>query len=92
MILHMKQILIQLDDVAAAQLEKIAPGRSRRRSEFLRKVIARALLDTLEPRTREAYERWPDAAVPVAPAEWADEEEAVHPPAKRRRSRRTTRQ
>ena len=84
----MKQIMIQLDEATAAQLEKIAPGSSRKRSEFLRGVIARAIHEALELRTREAYEKWPDQPSPVEPADWADEKEAVHPPAKHARKRR----
>jgi hypothetical protein len=76
----MKQILIQLDDATAAQLEAVVPGSSRKRSEFLRGVIARALHDTLELSTRKAYEQWPDEPARVDPGEWADETEAVHPP------------
>jgi hypothetical protein len=75
----MKQVLIQLDDATAAQLEKVAPGSSRKRSEFLRGVIARALHETLEVRTRRAYEEWPDEARPVDPGEWAGADEAVRP-------------
>ena len=32
--------MIQLDDATAAQLEKVAPGSGRKRSEFLRGVIS----------------------------------------------------
>jgi hypothetical protein len=85
MIIHMKQILIQLDDATAAQLEAVVPGSSRKRSEFLRGVIARALHDTLELSTRKAYEQWPDEPARVDPGEWADEAEAVHPPRKPQR-------
>jgi len=75
----MKQVLIQLDDATAAQLEKVAPGSSRKRSEFLRGVIARALHETLELRTRRAYEEWPDEARAVDSREWAGADEAVRP-------------
>ncbi len=75
----MKQVLIQLDDATAARLEKVAPGSSRKRSEFLRGVIARALHETLEVQTRRAYEEWPDEARAVDPGEWASAEEAVSP-------------
>jgi predicted transcriptional regulator len=78
--------MIQLDDATAAQLEKVAPGSSRKRSEFLRGVIARALHETLELGTRKAYEKWPDEPPPVAPGEWADEEEAMRPSPKPKRS------
>jgi hypothetical protein len=81
MIIHMKQLLIQLDDATAAQLEHVAPGKSRKRSEFLRGVIARGVQEALEANTRKAYERWPDAPPPFDAADWADESEALHPPA-----------
>lgn len=79
MMIHMKQVLIQLDDATAAQLEKVAPGSSRKRSEFLRGVIARALHETLELGTRRAYEKWPDEPRAADPAEWAGPDEAVRP-------------
>jgi predicted transcriptional regulator len=83
--------MIQLDDATAAQLEKVAPGSSRKRSEFLRGVIARALHETLERGTRKAYEKWPDEARAVDPGDWAHEAEAVHPPSKPRRAPRRLR-
>jgi hypothetical protein len=91
MIIHMKQILVQLDDATAAQLEKVAPGRSRKRSEFLRAVIGRALQDVLEARTRKAYEDWPDAPPVFDAAAWADADEALDPPARRTKRRKPRR-
>jgi metal-responsive CopG/Arc/MetJ family transcriptional regulator len=58
----MKQILIEIEDDVAAQLEQVAPGRSRRRSEFIRTAIRRALWELEEKATAEAYRRYPDAA------------------------------
>jgi hypothetical protein len=89
----MKQILIQLEDSVAQELERVAPGKGRKRSEFLRSVIARALLEVREVGTRRAYSRWPDGLPAFDPAEWASEEEAIRPPQQRRRagSRRTPR-
>ena len=91
---HMKQILVQLDDRTARQLEEVAPGRSRKRSEFVRGAIARALHEALERRTREAYTKWPDDAGAFDADEWAPESDAIHPPpkqARRRTARRATR-
>jgi predicted transcriptional regulator len=79
MIVHMKQLLVQFDDQTSALLERIAPGRSRKRSEFIRRAVARALLDELEQRTRAAYETWPDEPATFNPEEWAAPSEAVHP-------------
>lgn len=84
MIFHMKQILVQLDDEMAARLEATVPGQSRKRSAFIRRAIARALLDVAELRTRAAYERHPPSGASVDPAEWADRDEAIIRPRKRR--------
>ncbi len=59
---HMKQILIEIEDDVAEQLEQVAPGRSRKRSEFIRTAIRRALWELEEKATAEAYRRCPDAA------------------------------
>jgi predicted transcriptional regulator len=82
MVGDMKQIVVQLDDRTAQQLEKVAPGRSRRRSEFIRQAIARALLELAEHCTHAAYTKVPDGGAVFNPAEWADDSEAL------RRSRR----
>lgn len=58
----MKSILIEIDADTAARLERVAPGHSRQRSEFVRDAIRRALWDLEERATREAYAREPDAA------------------------------
>jgi predicted transcriptional regulator len=58
----MKQFLIELDDDVAARLESVAPSRSRRRSEFIRAAIRRALWDLEEQATADAYRRQPDAS------------------------------
>src|SRR5262249_5985019 len=79
MIIHMKALLVQFDDQTSALLERIAPGRSRKRSEFIRRAVARALQEELERRTRAAYEMWPDEPATFDPSEWASHTEAVHP-------------
>jgi predicted transcriptional regulator len=58
----MKQFLIELDDDVAARLESVAPSRSRRRSEFIRGAIRRALWDLEEQATADAYRRQPDSS------------------------------
>jgi predicted transcriptional regulator len=57
----MKQILIELDDATAARLEAVAPARSRRRSEFVRAAIRRALAAVREEEAAAAYARHPDS-------------------------------
>jgi predicted transcriptional regulator len=54
-------MLIELDDEVAEKLERVAPGRTRRRSEFIRLAIRRALWDLDEQATADAYGRQPDA-------------------------------
>jgi predicted transcriptional regulator len=82
---YMKSFLIELDDDVAARLERVAPGRSRQRSEFVRLAIRRALWDIEERATAEAYRRLPDSAAEahVDPAVWE--------PAPGRAARRTRR-
>jgi Arc/MetJ-type ribon-helix-helix transcriptional regulator len=81
-LVHMKSFLIELDDEVAAKLEKVVPGRSRRRSEFIRAAIRRALWDLEERETAEAYRRQPDSASDayVDPGVW----EPQAPPRSRR--------
>jgi len=61
----MKQLLIELEDEVAEKLERVAPARSRRRSEFVRNAIRRALWELEERATAEAYERKPDSPADV---------------------------
>jgi predicted transcriptional regulator len=58
----MKQLLIEIDEEMATQLERVAPTRSRRRSEFIRAAIRRALWELEERATAQAYARQPDTA------------------------------
>lgn len=59
--LHMKQILIEIEPEVAEQLERIAPARSRRRSEFIRAAIRKAIWELEEAAVAEAYRRTPDS-------------------------------
>jgi len=79
----MKQILVEIDDQTAAELERVAPARSRQRSEFIRRALRRALWDVEERATREAYLRTPDA-----PDEGYFEPNAWEPATRRRGSKR----
>jgi predicted transcriptional regulator len=82
MLKHMKQILVEIDDQTAAELERVAPARSRQRSEFIRRALRRALWDEEERRTRDAYLNAPDkkAEVYVDAGAW-------DAPTKKKRSR-----
>ena len=80
----MKQLLMELDDDTLARLEKVAPARSRGRSEFIRAAIRKALWELEERATAEAYRRVPDDEPPaVDPTTW----EAARRPRRRPRAR-----
>jgi predicted transcriptional regulator len=83
MLIHMKQLLVEVDDDIAAALEEVAPARSRRRSEFIRMAIRKALWEEEERATAAAYHRQPDSAADayVDPTTW----EATRPKRARRR-------
>jgi metal-responsive CopG/Arc/MetJ family transcriptional regulator len=57
----MKQMLIEIDEEMATQLERVAPTRSRRRSEFIRNAIRQALWELEERATARAYGRQADS-------------------------------
>ncbi len=56
----MPQILLQIDEPMAKQIEKVAPAKTRQRSRFIRLAIQKALMDLDEAKTRQAYARHPD--------------------------------
>jgi hypothetical protein len=57
--IHMKQLLIEIDDRCARDLERVAPSKKRMRAEFVRMAIRRALDLALDRSTDEAYRRVP---------------------------------
>jgi hypothetical protein len=77
---------VQLDDHTAELLEAAVPARSRKRSEFIRQAIAKAVLELMELSTRAAYARIPDDKPVFNAADWADAAEALRRPKARRRS------
>jgi predicted transcriptional regulator len=78
---YMKQLLIELEDDVAEKLERVAPGRARRRSEFIRRAIRRALWELEEEATAEAYGRHPDSAADayLDPRVWEQEPSRKRP-------------
>ena len=74
----MKQLLIELDDETAEKLEQVAPARSRKRSQFIRSAIRRALWELEERATAEAYRSQPDSAEAayVDPRVWERDDKA----------------
>jgi len=63
----MKAVLVQLDDNTYRALNRYAPAAKRKRSQFIRDAIRRAIMAKEYERIREAYERQPDTE-----AEWTD--------------------
>lgn len=59
MVFHMKQILIELDDQCARDLERVAPAKKRMRAEFIRLAVRRAIDLALDRATEEAYRARP---------------------------------
>lgn len=77
----MKQILVRLSPNLARSLERVAPGRGRKRSEFVRNAILKAIMEAEDTRAEAAYRQWPQEPVPFDPDAWAPESEAIHPTA-----------
>ena len=57
----MKTIIVELDDEVVERIERVAPGRFRQRSEFIRNAVRKALWELEEQETAEAYRRRPDS-------------------------------
>ncbi|MBI2374914.1 MAG: hypothetical protein HYV07_13040 [Deltaproteobacteria bacterium] len=69
----MIQILVQLDEQTAKDLEKLVPAKSRRRSQFIRLAIQSAMMRLLDKKTRRAYEKIPDdEPAYFDPATWSE--------------------
>ena len=56
----MKSMLIQLDDSTYRALNRVAPAAQRKRAEFVRTAIRKAIYEAEEERTRMAYLKLPD--------------------------------
>lgn len=73
----MKQVMIELDDDTAERLEAVAPARSRKRSEFVRAAIRRAIWDLEEQAIEASYRAQPDdEPIYFAPELWEVREPA----------------
>ena len=55
-----RQLIVELDEPLARELERAAPARSRRRSSFVRAALRRALDELADSRMTEAYKAQPD--------------------------------
>jgi hypothetical protein len=69
----MESLLIQLDAATIRALNRVAPTAQRKRAEFIRLAIRKAIYEAEEERTRIAYLKQPDKE--TAADDWQDAEE-----------------
>jgi len=80
-----KQVIVELDDALARELERVAPARSRSRSSFVRSALRRALDEAAEARMAEAYKAQPDVEpAHFDPRVWEPVAAPSGPPRRRR--------
>jgi predicted transcriptional regulator len=94
MLFHMKQFLVEIDDRCARDLERVAPARERKRAEFVRLALRRAIDLALDRATAEAYLAKPfaDDLLPEDLLGWDEHNDLVRPRiAGSKRARRRTR-
>jgi len=79
----MKQILVELDDRCARDLERVAPAGKRVRAEFIRIAVRRAIDLALERSTELAYRARPLESEPSAAdlGGWDERNELARPAA-----------
>jgi hypothetical protein len=58
---YMKSLLVHLDEPTYRALNRAAPAAKRQRAEFVRAAIRKAIRETEEARTRQAYLEQPDS-------------------------------
>lgn len=68
----MKSLLVQLDEPTFEALNRIAPAAKRKRAEFVRAAIRKAIREQEEERTRLAYLAQPDSETEAD--DWSDVE------------------
>lgn len=80
--IHMKKILVDLDDRCARDLERVAPTKKRMRAEFVRLAIRHAIDLALDRGTEQAYRARPIAGE-ITPADllgWDEHNTLAVPP------------
>ena len=76
------KIIVELSRGMATELERYAPAKSRKRSQFVRDAIWRAISTEFDKEMIEAYRKVPqsvDEPWPFDPDTWAPEKYAIHP-------------
>jgi metal-responsive CopG/Arc/MetJ family transcriptional regulator len=69
----MKSLLIQMDEQTLAALNRVAEPGKRRRSEFVRQAIRKAIRQAEYRAMREAYRRQPDSPLDADDLSTAEE-------------------
>lgn len=69
----MKSLLIQVDEPTLAALNRVAEPGKRRRSEFIRQAIRKAIRQAEYRSMRDAYRKQPDS--PLDTDDWSTAEE-----------------
>ena len=69
----MKPLLVQLDEQTLAALNRLAAPDKRKRSEFIRQAIRKAIRQAEYRAMREAYRKQPDSAADAD--DWSTAEE-----------------
>jgi len=69
----MQQVIVELDEKTLTELDRVAPAKARKRSEFIREAIRKALNERLEAEMERAYRRIPHQSVDhdIDPSTWA---------------------
>ena len=70
---YMKSLLVQIDEPTYRALNRVAPAAKRQRAEFVRAAIRKAIRETEEARTRQAYLEQPDSETEAD--DWSTSEE-----------------
>ena len=89
--MYMKQILLELDDACARDLERVAPAGKRLRAEFIRLAVRRAIDLALDRKTELAYRKTPlpSELTSADLSGWDEQNQLSKPAARRRRARQT---
>ena len=61
----MNQIIVELDDRTLTRLNQVAPPKARKRSEFIRAAIRRALDERMEEEMDRSYAKTPQDVTEV---------------------------
>jgi predicted transcriptional regulator len=69
----MRSLLVQLDEATCRSLSHLAPPASRRRAQFIRGAIRKAVREAEYARIRKAYEARPDSEAEAD--DWSTAEE-----------------